>query len=612
MTDDRLIELIEQQPAQELTNEELTALRARLAASPAVREALQRHLRLEQALHQNVAQFRLPVELLLAKAAAMQATSTVAKLFGWGSVAGLLLGLATVGTLVSRRDEPQPAIEKVALDEPASPSDVALGDVAPGESVGVARPGKRQGVAASRPARLPDGAKTVDVAATELYFSGDQEAAAWRRSLESFRGQVSQRQNGDRVELVLRGAQVLKSTASWPRSGRLRLTLADHDRFKIHLSSSADAVATADLPDQPTWPSPSSLTLEYFARPEPLWVAWLAAQRANQTLPETLALAAHDGGAASRLKAATIDLAYRRGEIVVTHGETELLAAPLAGPPDRIVFEGDAVLRGLAFAEGLVAVADRSAPALVTHAAPPSARDWKCELPTGATWSTLAEGRVELFAEDSQSEARAACPLGDVREVYLQLEDPLFGTGVYLSDEHGAICYRLSFLPGRGANQVCFAASAGDPVLPGVPDGPAPLCPARPWFKLIVADGTVKAWFSCNGAHWSPVLGPAPAVEAPITTAGVYCLAGPGTRSIRLAKFAGLSPEPRQPQPVDELLGRMGRQPTRHGCVNGQASAMSKLKMRVDGATFPGRLVCFVMREGDLGRSLHDAPPPPN
>ncbi|HWB10333.1 MAG TPA: hypothetical protein VG826_13970 [Pirellulales bacterium] len=552
MTDDRLIELIAQQPARELTNDELAAIRARLAVSPALRESIRQYLQLEQALHQSVAQFRLPVELLLAKAAAMQATSTVAKLFGWGSLAGLLIGMATVGTLVSLRDQPQP-IEKVAIDEPASPSDQA-----PDESGGVARAGGRQVAAAGRQvARLAGAAEGMREAATDLYFSDDGQAAAWRQSLESFSGEVSQRRIGERVELVLRGAQVLKSELAWPASGRMRMTLADHDRFKIHLSSSLDAAAMVDVPEQPPWPAwPSSLTLEYFARPEPLWVAWVAAQRANQTLPETLALAAHDGGTASRLKAATIDVGYRRGEIVVTHGETELLAAPLAGPPDRIVFEGDAVVRGLAFAEGVVSTADRATPSLIAAASPPSERDWKCELPTGSTWSTLAAGRVELFAEDSRGEARAACSLGEVQEVCVQLEDPLFGTGIYLSDERGEIRYRLSFMPGRKTNQVCFAASAGAAAPPELPDGPAPLCPARPWFRLVVTDGVVKAWFSCNGAHWSPVLGPAPVVEGRITTAGVYCLAGPGTRSIRVTRFAGLCAEPREPQAAGELFGR--------------------------------------------------------
>jgi hypothetical protein len=563
MTDDRLIELIERRPTEELSGHELAAIRARLADSPAVREAMLGRLRLEQALHQSVGQFRLPIELLLAKAAAMQATSTVAKLFGWRSVSGLLIGLATVGTIISLRDRPQPDIEKVAIDEPESPSDVA-----PGESARVVLKGERQLPAASgHVARLPGTERTVHGAATDLYFSDDQEATEWRESLESLSGEVAQRRVADRVELVLRGAQVLKSESLWPTSGRMRLTLADHDRFKIHLSTSADAIASADVTDRPTWPaSPSSLTLEYFSKPEPLWVAWLAAQRANQILPETLALAAHDGGTTSRVKATTIDVGYHGGEIVVTHGETELLAAPLAGPPDRIVFEGEAVVRGLAFAEGLAPVAARDVSWPITDAAPrPTDRDWKCELPAGADWSTLAEGRVELFAENSQSEARAACSLGDVRErfeIYLQLEDPLAGTGVYLSDEHDEIRYRLSFITGNIASRVCFALSGGEAPPRALPDGPLPLCPARPWFRLAVTDGLVKAWFSCNGAHWSPVLGPAPTIDARITTVGVYCLSGPGTRSIRVARFAAVGAEPQPPQPPDELFGRLRPRPS--------------------------------------------------
>jgi hypothetical protein len=291
-----------------------------------------------------------------------------------------------------------------------------------------------------------------------------------------------------------------------------------------------------------------------------LWVAWLAARRANQTLPETLALAAHDGGSTSRLSAATIDVGYHRGEIVVTHGDTEVLAAPLAGPPDRIVFEGEAVVRGLAFAEGLVSLAQRDNSALRADDEPrPADRDWKCELPTGSTWCTLSEGRVELFAEDSQTDARAAYALGDVpvHEIHVQLEEPLPGTGLYLADERGDIRYRLSFVPGRKANQVCFAPTA-DNAPPTLPDGPLPLCSTRPCFRLLAADGLVKAWFSCDGIHWSPVLGPDQRLDGGVVTAGVYCLAGPGTRSIRLTRFAAVGTE-RQPDPSGELFGRVRR-----------------------------------------------------
>jgi hypothetical protein len=142
-----------------------------------------------------------------------------------------------------------------------------------------------------------------------------------------------------------------------------------------------------------------------------------------------------------------------------------------------------------------------------------------------------------------------------VREIFVQLEDPLFGTGIYLGDERGDIRYRLSFVPGPKANQVCFASTAAD-APPTLPNGPLPLCPTRPWFKLLVADGLVKTWFSCDGIHWSPVLGPDQKVDSRIVRVGVFCLAGPGTRSIRVARFATLGAE-RQPGPPSELFGRM-------------------------------------------------------
>src|SRR6185437_2817426 len=106
----------------------------------------------------------------------------------------------------------------------------------------------------------------------------------------------------------------------------------------------------------------------------------------------------------------TIDLTYHHGQLLLTHGHNELLAAPLSGAPDRIVLECDAVVQGLEFAAGLGIAGNAHLPDAFTPDAPlPADREWQCELPTGAKWNLLAEGRVELMAEDSPADARAAC-----------------------------------------------------------------------------------------------------------------------------------------------------------------------------------------------------------
>lgn len=57
---------------------------------------------------------------------------------------------------------------------------------------------------------------------------------------------------------------------------------------------------------------------------------------------------------------------------------------------------------------------------------------------------------------------------------------------------------------------------------------------------------------------------------------------------------------------------------TRHRRVESQVGkgrgriALSKLRMRVGGATLPARLVCFMTPESGLGRSLHVGPPTQN
>jgi hypothetical protein len=330
--------------------------------------------------------------------------------------------------------------------------------------------------------------------------------------------------------------------------------LADHNRFKIHLSHSTNDPAKR-LPVG-NWPSgPSSLTLEFFAQPRPLWVAWLAARRGNQALPETLGLAAHDAGRLADLDADTIDIAYHQGRVMLTHGETQLLTAPLSGMPDRIAFEGDAVVHGLDFADGMVALAE-PAPSPDRSQAEAADREWKPELAAGATWSVLPAGRLELLAEDTRAESRAAFSPGPARELVFELEDPLPGTGIYVCDPGGEVITRLAFIAGEKPSQVCFALTGRDAANAALPDGPAPLCPARVWFKLVADEQRLRAWFSCDGAYWSMVLGDNVLLSARVSTAGIYCLGGPGTRSIRVARLA-MRGAVQRPEPARDLFGEV-------------------------------------------------------
>ena len=553
MTDDRLLELIGERSVEDFTGAELAALRLRLTQSPAVREALRGRLQLDQALHQTVGHVHLPIGLLLAKAAAIQATSTVAKLLGWGSVSGLLIGLVSVG-IVSRHGAARPAAQPPVIvrqaTEPVSPSDALPAHQTAGlveHRLDAALPEPE-----AHPANLALPARETLPAdeADEVFFADDARAAAWRDSLEAISGDVTQHTVDDRAELVLRGAHALK--ANWPVHGRMRLKLADHNRFKIHLSHSAHDAAAGNWAS-----SPSSLTLEFFAHPRPLWVAWLAARRANQALPETLALAAHDAGRLAEMGADTIDLTYHHGRLILTHADAPLLAAPLSGMPDRIVFEGQAVIHGIEFADGLAAM--RSTPSLMETADAAAKLDWHPELSAGAAWNVLPAGRIELLAEDTREESRVAFPVEPMHELVFELEDPLPGTGIYVSDADGKAVHRLAFVAGDKLNQVCFALTAEETENVRFAEGPAPVCPARVWFKLMADERLLRAWFSCDGEYWSPVLTPDSRITAPLSFGGVYCLGGSGTRSIRVARLA-VRPPVQRVQAAGELFGQIRRE----------------------------------------------------
>lgn len=97
MTDDQLIELVQSKPPEELSFEELDALRDGLRRSAALREALLDRLHMEQYLGHALGRIEVSVDHILRRAAQEQPNrSNIGRLLGWGVALCVLLagGLA--------------------------------------------------------------------------------------------------------------------------------------------------------------------------------------------------------------------------------------------------------------------------------------------------------------------------------------------------------------------------------------------------------------------------------------------------------------------------------------------------------------------------------------
>ena len=106
MTDQELIELVQATPAEDLSLEQIDALRQALpAVSPALREALLERLQMEQYLGHALGRIEVSVDRIFEQAEAVPAGSPTARLLYWG-LALVLLVSAGLGLYYVNRDRP--------------------------------------------------------------------------------------------------------------------------------------------------------------------------------------------------------------------------------------------------------------------------------------------------------------------------------------------------------------------------------------------------------------------------------------------------------------------------------------------------------------------------
>jgi len=576
VTDEQLVQLLRETPREDLSAGEIAELRRRIGQSAELRQALADDLRLERVLADAMGNVQVPLDWIFNRSAAVPPSGRLARLFGWGALSAVAFLIVSVGVIVAvrRSDEPPRQLAKgddglsaaksgdathaaaepdnsapaAGTDDVASPSDEPEGKRPrePGEAE--KGHGKERipllvddaGDANSSEEASDPGRPFSDVCFDELPSDDSARRAAWAQWLRPLEDGRLIDIGGATPGKALIGPVKLDAILDEGRA--VRLLLSEHDQLKLHC-----------------WSGTNGITLEYSELPLPAWAAYSATRRRDELRPHSMALVDVDNGRYRRtgyrgskyhdIGQGTIELRYQDGLIVLSRGDLPLLVAPLVDTPELIVFDGRATLRSLdVVASGPFPLHGARQRNRIAGFPPPAALEWRRRPTAAAQWIPLAEGRMELLLEDGSEIAWAGTPVDDagLREVVFEIEEPVPGTGVYLGDEKGQPLYQVGFFQMQGPDgsprpgQIGFDFSSPGDLHTTMDDGrpgPRPRAGQRQWLRLVFGGGSLKCWTSCDGVHWGLALTPLRQLDGRYSTAGVYCLPGGGSRSIRLRRL---------------------------------------------------------------------------
>jgi outer membrane protein assembly factor BamB len=563
MTDSELLQLIEESSPEELTDEQVTLLRQRLLESAELRRAMREQLRFEQWLGDGLGQVQVSGTLILQAAEHIAAKQTRRRWFLTVGIVAAAVSLA-VWIMVAIRPPADPEAERNRT-QLANGSDTS-NDTDPSRtrkasSNGQAADAETTNDGTSATTSLVDGDTSNDVRPPTRPTAPSVRDRDWpelapgasiNRPFEQVcfdefgtRGvSLSQLQRwlepvagGERSRLVegsgRRGRTRLSTTslegllklkAPWPADAVLRFVPFDHDGLSLHF-----------------WNGDDGVTLRYYNHPRPTWAAFVTQRRDAAPRPDNFELAATDDGRLARIGSGTLDVRHQDGTLILSRGNVQLLAAPLAEPPEEVYFDRRATLRGFTMFRGprFPNELEPERP-LVLRGDQPSSLNWVTRLPEGTAFENRSDEAVTLRADRHADVCRAALPLpgSGLFEVTFHVEDASPGTGVFLGDAEGRPVHTLVFQRDPRTGQVGFGLrSLDEAAAPGrfeAPLEPAPVVGSGVWLRLVLGTGSLKCWISGDGEHWSRAIDPRPVVLRPYLHVGLACARTDTDRAITL------------------------------------------------------------------------------
>ena len=540
MTDEELLRLLEETPPEELTPEQLAALRERLPHSVPLQQAFAQQLRLDQALAAVLGRPTVSVDTIVQRA------QRTGRRGWWYAVAGVLVFIAAAGYWYFAREQPPPDVVVVPGKQPDQQTpDPKQPDSSPDAGQVVEAPGADNTPAQSGPVvvapELPEdmaddepwaaalraeGAPPpfVDVCFDDFPVEqsnvGVDELARWFQPIDPGRLRIGLSSRNTFVE------GLVKLRAPWTEHAALRMAIHSPQNFRMHVYSGTEGV---------------TLWSQEYA--EPGWAAYITTRKAGQPRPETHTLAATDGGLYRRLGRGTVELHYEAGTLTLTRGNVRLLTAPLPSWPTEIYLEGRAAWRGIEMfrVAGLPPAAEPYP--LVRRAESPASLPWERRLPRGAKANAQADGSIRLTATDAQEDARVwiTRPETGLHEYVFEIEKALPGAGLYLGDHQGKPLVSVGLFREQKTGQPVLDYSTStayrDTVSMDDRRRATPYLRDRLWVKLVPGAGTFKCFISGDGLNFSP-MGEKFETSVPsgCQSLGLYCLPG-GDRGITLRQL---------------------------------------------------------------------------
>ncbi len=529
MTDQELLALVQAKTPDELSLEEIDLLRARLAESTELREALFGQMQMEGYLAEALGRVQFTPQEIIARAHAdpgrFQLTVPIVCVLLAVPLC-LLLGAALWNAIAPKKTEvvvgPKAAEKKQEEKDEGTSGNPKKKDSNPGtENEPSAVPGtkveKSQGtdaapaIAANMPPSPPvikdpwqevmaaqgDMPVFQDVAFqdfdTAKTFPRRADLQKWFEPVpgQNYRIVETDTQRGRCG--VLEGSARLR--APWTKDSALKLAMENYKGLVMHFFHGQEGV-----------------TLAYYQDAGDKWAAWKTTRKPGTLRPETLALTATDDDRARRTEVrfgGPMEIRWRGGELILSRGDVVLLTAPLAGIPEDVYFEGRATFLGIAVKRTRDVPVSLPSPPLVYETNRPAELAWQLSKPDIAKLEKLPDGAVRLSADKAKEKVQAFVPFpfAGLGEVILELDDITPGAGVYLGKEGGevqeVIRVQKNTRNGQLGVRVTYPDDTAESDLGTLADRPAPLVGSRCWVKMLFGCGSFRWWISADGKHWA-------------------------------------------------------------------------------------------------------------
>ena len=571
MTDQELIESLQQKSAGELSSAEVEAIRARWTQSPALRQALMEHLHLESQLTGALGPVQLDVDMILQRATEQQRRERVS-LPRWSWLIGLCLVLAAagVGFLLLKPPAPDlivdgelpsvsPAVDLKVIETPADVSEEPSATTAvvssthepsveplPGPNSPEPLKPEVIEVAENEPWTTAFSRDTVPLSADSPKLESpyqsaghdelsDVDAKRWLAPVEGQPYQWTTDLIGNPVRRVARFQGISKLRAPWHPDAILRLTPFEVSDMTLYF-----------------WRGPTGIALRFYTRREPhLWAAFEMSRENSSPRPTRLGLLCTDSGSYSRSTPGTLDIRQQGGDLVLARGGIILLSVPCPGPPIEVFVEGQFRLRGLSMhrCEPFSALPETAHPVVVAGAA--ATMPWAVSAERPASFASSPDGSVSMTSHSPEKEGLIAFPFGwqlaltqsaagtGLYEVIVNVESAEPGTGIFLGDRDGWPLQRLGFFLDSATKQLTFGILRPGEVRTESSyqpnDFPVPFVPKSSWFKLVAGLGTLHILISGDGRHWGHVVeSPGRDLPGAIGSVGLFGLPGSNARTIRV------------------------------------------------------------------------------